>query len=88
MQRGEDSHFTIYLGNGKDWINVHGDVYVDVVRARGGPMPDRLMSVESMQPHDGELPRNPRLYSWTSKMTQISSARHTQAMGSNDWRAR
>ncbi|KAI0903343.1 hypothetical protein F4823DRAFT_629489 [Ustulina deusta] len=88
LQRGEDNHITIYLGNRKDWINVHGDVYVSVVNARKGVVPNGLMPVESMHLQDGEPPRNLRLYSWTSKMTQISSARHTQAMGSKDWRAR
>ncbi|KAI0449985.1 hypothetical protein F5B21DRAFT_492655 [Xylaria acuta] len=89
VQHGEDSHITIYLGYRKDWINVHGDVYVKVVRSANGKayMPTELMPIGEMKPQDGQPPRNLRLYVWTSDMTKAPSAGHVRAMNSNNWRA-
>ncbi|KAI0547613.1 hypothetical protein F4679DRAFT_586282 [Xylaria curta] len=88
LQHGEDSHLTIYLGYRKDWINVHGDVYVESVPAAGGSMPIELMAMENLQPQNGQPPRNLRLYAWTPNMTKAPSAGHTRAMTSSNWRAK
>ncbi|KAI0860031.1 hypothetical protein F4860DRAFT_515291 [Xylaria cubensis] len=90
MQYGEDSHITVYLGFREDWINVHGDIYVKVLRTANGKtyMPTGLMHVEEMKLQDGQLPRNPRLYVWTSDMTKAPSAGLTRAMTSSNWRAK
>lgn len=89
MEGGKDKHITIYLGYKEDWINVHGHVYVSTTKIpRVGDMPIALKPVEELQLQEGESPRNLRLYSWSSTMTQMPSDKHKEAMSSRNWRAK
>ncbi len=87
IQKGEDPHITVYLGDRPDWINVHGDIYVDTkIASEGKRMPIGLMRTERMKLQGDNPPRNPRLYVWTEKDTGRTTHKHDIAMASGNWR--
>ncbi|KAI0798325.1 hypothetical protein GGR55DRAFT_693268 [Xylaria sp. FL0064] len=89
IQKGEDFHITVYLGDRPDWINAHGDIYVDTRKIGNGKkmMPIGLMRTEKMKLQDDKAPRNPRLYVWTEKDTGRTTEKHDVAMASSNWRS-
>lgn len=86
-QKGEDPHITVYLSNRADWINVHGDIYVETRNIdRKRKMPIGLTRTERMKLHGDKQPRNPRLYVWTEKDTGRTTEKHNMAMAARSWR--
>lgn len=87
-QYGEDNHFTIYLGNKENWINVQGDVYVTSKVVDNGRLPVGLMDESKLKvQEEGKKPRALRLYAWEERHTKAPSQGYTNAMSSGNWRS-
>ncbi|KAI1364608.1 hypothetical protein F5Y08DRAFT_339524 [Xylaria arbuscula] len=72
IQKGEDDHITVYLGDRPNWINVHGDIYVETRNTtRGRKMPTSLKRTEKLKPQGDSPPRNLRLRAMSAKPSLV-----------------